>query len=250
MTMAGTSGDTDAWIRRFHPAPEAPTRLVCFPHAGGAATYYFPVSRQMAPSVDVLAVQYPGRQDRHREPCVEDLRELADLVTEQLRSWTDRPCALFGHSMGATVAFEVALRMQAEGAVPVHLFASGRRAPSRHRDQRVHLGDDEELIAALKRMSGTGTEIFGDEELLRMILPTVRSDYKATETYRYREGPLLECPVTVLTGDEDSEVTMDEARAWSEHTRAAFDMKVFPGGHFYLNEHAPAVMDEIRRRIG
>jgi surfactin synthase thioesterase subunit len=241
--------ETGAWVRRFHPAPGAATRLVCFPHAGGSATFYFPVSRAMSPSVDVIAIQYPGRQDRRREPCVDDLGRLADLVTAELRPWTDRPVALFGHSMGATLAFEVARRLERDGVVAAALFASGRRAPSAQRDEQVHLRDDDGLIADMKRLSGTSPQVLGDEEVIRMILPAVRSDYRAAETYRYRPGPPLNCPIFALTGDEDPHVTLDEARAWAGHTTAPFDLRVFPGGHFYLNAHAAMVMKLIAERI-
>jgi len=247
--MTVTSIGSSAWVRRFHPAPQAGTRLICFPHAGGSASYYFPVSRALSLTVDVLAIQYPGRQDRRAERCVDDIRELADLVVAELAEWTDRPITLFGHSLGATLAFEVALRLQDRGVSPLGLFASGRRAPSCHREESVHLSDDDHLVDTLSRMSGTDSRALEDEEMLRLILPAVRGDYKAAETYRYRPGPRLRCPVVALIGDDDSEVTVDEAHAWSEHTSAWFAMKVFSGGHFYLNEHAAEVMSEITEHI-
>lgn len=247
--MGVASVGSGTWMRRYHPAPDARTRLVCFPHAGGSATFFFPVSRALSTGVDVLAVQYPGRQDRRAEPGVDDLRELADLVVDELHVWLDRPVALFGHSLGATLGFEVALRLRARGVTPLVLFASGRRAPSRHRDERVHLADDDGLVAELKRLSGTDSQILDDEEVLRMILPAIRSDYRAAETYRYTPGPKLDCPVVALVGDDDPRVTTDEAQAWNEHTTAAFELKVFTGGHFYLTTHATTVMNTIKEHI-
>ncbi|MGW6205342.1 thioesterase II family protein [Streptomyces sp. NPDC055089] len=246
--MTDDSRETGPWIRRFHPAPEARTRLVCFPHAGGSATYYFPVSRALSPVIDVLAIQYPGRQDRRQEPCVEDIEELADLVVEELGPWKDLPLTLFGHSMGATLAFEVARRLEAAGTSPGTLFASGRRAPSRVRDERVHLADDDRLIADITQLSGTDAAVLGDPEILRMILPAIRSDYKAAETYRYRPGPPLGLDVVALVGDTDQQVTVDEAAAWREHTTASFELQVFPGGHFFLDSHVAPVLDLIRAR--
>ncbi|HEV7974273.1 thioesterase II family protein [Amycolatopsis sp.] len=248
--MTAQPGATSAWIRRFHPAPDAATRLVCLPHAGGAASYYFPVSRALAPDIDVLAIQYPGRQDRRNEPCLDDVRELADALATELKPWTGKPVTVFGHSLGATLGFELASRLQSDGVELLGLFASGRRAPSRHREnESVHLSSDASLISTLKKMSGTESQFLDDDEVLQMILPAIRGDYKAAETYRYRQGPPLECPITVLTGDADTEVTMDEARAWSEHTTGAFDLRVFIGGHFYLNDHAPAVIARIAKQV-
>lgn len=153
--------------------------------------------------------------------------------------------ALFGHSLGATLAFEVALRMEAAGVVPLGLFASGRRAPVRSREGRVHLQDDETLIASLKRLSGTHSQIFADDEILQMILPAIRADYRAAETYRYCPGPQLSCPITALTGDHDPECTVEEVRSWAVHTTGAFDLHVYPGNHFYLTAQVASVLEVV-----
>ncbi|MEV5431927.1 alpha/beta fold hydrolase [Streptomyces sp. NPDC052701] len=232
----------DLWIRRFRPASDAPERLVCFPHAGGSASFYLPVSTALSPRVDVVAVQYPGRQDRRREPGLTSVAELADRVTEALAAWTDRPLTFFGHSMGAVVAFEVARRMERAGSGPVRLFASGRRAPSRVREETVHTLDDDGVVAELRALDGTDTQFLEDEELLRMVLPAIRSDYQAVETYRCEPGATVRCPVTVLTGDADPKTSLDEARDWERHTLAGADVRVFPGGHFFLSERPADVL--------
>lgn len=244
-----THADHELWIRRFHPAPQAPTRLVCFPHAGGSASFFFPVSRSLSPSLDVLAVQYPGRQDRRNEPCLETIEELADEITECLLPWDDRPVAFFGHSMGSTLAFEVALRLEKRGVVLKALFASGRRAPSRSREEHIHGTDDEGLIQEIKSLNGTDPQMLQDDEILRLALPAIRSDYRAVETYRYEPGPPLNCPLLALVGDEDPKVSMEEVRAWGDHTVGRFDLQVYPGGHFYLNAEAPRVIDAIAREL-
>ncbi|MFB0614774.1 thioesterase II family protein [Streptomyces sp. AGS-58] len=231
------------WIRRYHPRPDAAVRLVCLPHAGGSATFYHPVSASMPASVDVLAVQYPGRQDRRTEPCAGSIQELADHVTSVLLPWTDRPLLLFGHSMGATLGFEVARRLERDhGVVPHALFASARRAPSCPHSESVHLRDDDGLVEEMRRLSGTDSAILDDVELIRMALPAIRADYRAAETYVYEPGPNLRCPVVALVGDDDPKVTVDEARAWSRHTDASFEFHVFRGGHFYLTSHQRQVL--------
>jgi surfactin synthase thioesterase subunit len=249
MHMRDATSLTDLWLRRFHPAPGARASLVCLPHAGGAASYFFPVSRMLAPDVEVLATQYPGRQDRLAEPFIQTIDELADAVTAAVanvvRGAPDRPLALFGHSMGAIVAFEVALRLEQTGVVPAALFVSGRRAPSIHRDEQVHLSDDADLLADVTSLGGTDTKVMDDDELVRMALPTIRNDYTATETYRYRPGPRLSCPIHAMVGDTDPKATVDEVRAWANHTEAVFTLDVFPGGHFYLNQHTTAVLNKI-----
>jgi surfactin synthase thioesterase subunit len=248
--MTATQGESGLWIRQYHPAPGAAVRLLCLPHAGGSASFYFPLSRALSPALEVLAVQYPGRQDRRAEPNIEDLPTLARRILGALDGWLDRPLALFGHSMGATVGFELARMLEQErGVAPAWLFASGRRAPSMPRDERIHLESDEGFIKELRRLSGTDGNILGDEEMLRMILPATRADYRAAETYRYQPGPALGCPITAFVGDDDPKVTVEEARAWSAHTTAAFDFHVFDGGHFYLTSHQSELLKIIADQV-
>ncbi|HSX98554.1 MAG TPA: alpha/beta fold hydrolase [Streptomyces sp.] len=248
MTSAVDSG---AWIRRYRPAPEAAVRLLCLPHAGGSASAYLPMAHALAPKADVLAAQYPGRQDRYAEPPVESIRELAERVVEALGGDDDRPLALFGHSMGAVVAHEAALRLEAAGRAPARLFVSGRRAPSTIRDRRnLHTASDAELLQAVRALDGTDGQVFEDEELVQLVLPALRGDYKALETYEPRPDDRLTCPVTVLTGDADPVTPVADARAWSEHTDGPTELCVFPGGHFYLNDRPREVVDVVRRHLG
>ncbi|MFB7085178.1 thioesterase II family protein [Streptomyces sp. NPDC056296] len=235
------------WIRRYHPRPDAAVRVVCLPHAGGSASFYRQLSAGLSEDMDVLAVQYPGRQDRRAEPCVATIGELADEVTSVLLSWTDRPMVLFGHSMGATLGFEIARRLERDhDVVPRALFASARRAPATQRVETVHLRDDDGVIAEMRQLSGTDAAILDDEELIRMALPAIRADYRAVETYVYEPGPKLRCPVWSLVGESDPKVRIEEARAWSEQTEGSFDFRVFGGGHFYLTEHQSEILRLVR----
>ncbi|MFF7195195.1 thioesterase II family protein [Streptomyces sp. NPDC088197] len=245
----------EAWFSRYHPAPPGsePRRLVCFPHAGGSASFYLPVSSALQPDVEVIGVQYPGRQERRTEQPVQDLHDLADLAAEALAPMVDRRTAFFGHSMGAVVAYEVALRLKRNhGVEPTRLFVSGRRAPSAHRPlpDPVHRRDDAGIVAELRRLAGTHADLLADDEIVRMIMPAVRGDYRAIETYAPRPAPPLECPVTAFVGDRDPQVEIAEAEAWAGHTAGPFDIEVFPGGHFYLVAEGPAVIAGLRDRLG
>jgi surfactin synthase thioesterase subunit len=243
----GAQREDSVWIRRFHPAPDRRARLVCLPHAGGSASFYFPVSQALSPVADVLTVQYPGRQDRRHDPLIESIGEYADTIATELKPWLDLPVVFFGHSMGAVLAFEVARRLEAADAdfAPVALFASGRRAPSRYRDEKVHRRDDDGVVQEMKVLSGTDSRILGDEEILRMAMPAIRGDYKAIETYRAEPGARVRAPITVLTGDNDPRTSLDEAEAWRSHTTGTFDIQVFPGGHFFLAGHQEKIMSLV-----
>lgn len=247
--MAGSPVETSAWLRRFHPGSAPPVRLVCFPHAGGSASYYFPVSKALSSVADVQVLQYPGRQDRRTTPFIEDMDELADAVTAVLRERLDLPLVLFGHSMGATLAFEVAARLEGEGVELSAMFASGRRAPASVVDEQVHTASDAQLITHVKKLSGTGVGALDDPDIVGMVLPAFRSDYRAAETYRYRPGTRLTCPLYALTGDDDPQVSPAEAREWGEYTTGRFEMEVFEGGHFFFNVAPDKPLDYVARRL-
>lgn len=248
MTIMGDV--TSSWIRRYHPAPNAPVRLICFPHAGGSASYFHPVSRHFSPDVDVLALQYPGRQDRRHEPCITDMAEFADRLTAELVGLDDRPTVFFGHSMGAALAFETIWRLEQRGEPGVRrLIASGRRGPSTFRDEKLFQVPDGALIREIKELNGTSSELLADDEILRMALPSIRGDYQAIETYRCSPNRKITAPIAVLTGDKDPKTTLDEARVWLSHTSGESRMKVFPGGHFFIQEDPVATNVEITAEI-
>lgn len=236
----------DPWLRRYHRAPEPRATLFCFPHAGGSATYFHPVSAMLTPEFDVVAVQYPGRQDRHAEPPIQSIEELADAVSAVIGPELTRPAAFFGHSMGAIVAFEVALRLEERGEPgPVMLFASGSRAPSRVRDDGVHRRGDDGVIAELGTLGGTDARVLSDPELLEMVLPALRNDYRAIETYRQSADAVISAPIIVLAAQDDTRVSVPEATAWHEHSRVGGAQHLFSGGHFYLESHAQTVVGII-----
>ncbi|MGA5473993.1 thioesterase II family protein [Streptomyces arboris] len=243
------------WFRRFAgPGTGDGTtpQLICFPHAGGAASAYVALSRALAADADVLAVQYPARQDRRKEEPATDLTALARTIADALaRDLTPgRPYAFFGHSMGAILAYETArLLTQSAAPAPVRLFLSGRGAPAPEPLRSDLIEGDAELLAAIRRLGGTGQGILDEPELLEMALPALRADYRALGAYRWRPGPPLDLPFTVLVGASDPVVPTEDARGWLGHSTRESRMRVFPGGHFYLDEAVAEVADEVRTSL-
>ncbi|MEU3752548.1 alpha/beta fold hydrolase [Streptomyces olivoreticuli] len=239
-----------SWIRRFHPAPEAPVRLLCLPHAGGSASAYFALSKELAPEVEVLAVQYPGRQDRREEPLLDSVEALRDGVAEALTPWLDRPIAVFGHSMGALLGYELARLLSRDASASLtHLFVSGRGDPAREVDMPLDELGDRAMLTALDELGGTDTRFLGDEDVLRLVAPAIRSDYRAVRTYRHTPGPRLPCPVTALVGDTDAMAPVEEVDKWRAYTSADFCLNVFHGGHFYLAEQFRKVAELAYDRL-
>jgi surfactin synthase thioesterase subunit len=234
--------EDNLWFRRYFPAPSATARLVCLPHAGGSAPFFRPMAAALSPGVDVVAVQYPGRQDRRAERPIEGLAVLADHIYGILRRQPRLPVTFFGHSMGAVIGFEVARRLEADGHDPAWVFVSGRRAPSTYRDETVHLRDDAGIMAEVRKLNGTTDSLLGDDEMMRAVLPALRADYCAIETYDCAPQTVVGCPITALTGDADPNTTVTEARAWAQHTTSSFSVQVFTGGHFFLIDHADEIL--------
>lgn len=238
------------WLRNFGSCQAPEVRLVCFPHAGGTAGYFRRWAGLMPSHVGVIGVQYPGREDRIFEKPIPDLKRLAAEISYSLETQEYDRLALFGHSMGATVAYEVAGALQEEGVLIEHLFVSGQTAPTRTRHTAFHRATDADLIHEVVRLSGTPKEVFEDAELRQILLSAIRNDYAAIETYAAESSMLLSTPITVLLGDGDTEVVGDEALDWSACTRHELNIRSFPGGHFFVSDHVEQVVRLVVGTLG
>lgn len=248
--VAGRLGAGE-WLRELRGSATARTVLVCFPPGGGAASAYRALAQRFGSDTAVLAVQYPGRQDRLGDPMVTDLAVLADHIAAELSADVPR-LALFGHSMGATVAFETARRLEAKGQNLIRLFVSGRIAPGEPYSGAVHRAPDSEVIAELERLANDSASVamLRDEpSLAELVLPAVRADYQAVETYRFEPGEPLRCAVSAMVSDADPTVTPEQAGRWRAHTTGDFELATFPGRHFYLDEKVSEVAEFVIGRL-
>ncbi|MGA5301851.1 thioesterase II family protein [Nucisporomicrobium flavum] len=235
------------WARRPRPAAEA--RLVCLPYAGGAAAAYR-AWHQLAPGhVEVCPVELPGRGLRMGEEPYRRLPPLVEGLADALDPLLDRPFALFGHSMGGLIAFELARLLRRRGRPePSHLFVSASPAPDRPREPTVHDAPDAELKARLQAFNGTPAEVLDNEELMELALPVIRADFAVLETYEFAEEPPLDTPLTVFGGVDDRTVRPDDLVGWREHATTV-DLRMLPGDHFFIDELAPELIGMITTRI-
>jgi medium-chain acyl-[acyl-carrier-protein] hydrolase len=233
--------------------PRAPRtarlRLFCLPYAGGAASAYRTWDDALAPDVELCPVQLPGRGSRFREPSFRRLADLVRALTQGLLPLLDRPFAVFGHSMGAVVAFELARELRRRGAPgPVLLAVSGHQAPRRPEPEPPfsHLADAEFVAEVRRRYDGIPQEVLAEEELLQLLLPALRADVEALEGYTYSADAPLACPISCFGGEDDRHVSLADLEAWRDETRATATVRTFPGGHFFVD----SARDDVVRALG
>lgn len=210
-------------------------RLFCFPYAGGSSRIFQNWPKLFPDSVEVCPLQYPGRGNRLREPPFNSITALAADVTESILPLFDIPFAFFGHSMGATVAFEVARELRRTNkTLPIHLFVSGCNAPHLPKEELFYNLPEPEFIDELRLLKGTPAEVLEHPELMELLMPMLRADFEAVQTYDYVPEAPLSCPISAYGGSEDEEVPEESLKAWREHTAGTFTLEIFSGDHFYL----------------
>jgi medium-chain acyl-[acyl-carrier-protein] hydrolase len=211
-------------------------RLLCLPNAGAGASTFRGWSASLPEDIEVLSVQLPGREERLSERPFDNLPELIAALGPAIEPWLeDSPFAIYGHSMGALIAFELARWLRAAyRPMPRHLFLAGHRGP--HLPDPgpfFHTAPDADLLDELRRLCGTHPHVLGNRELMALYLPTVRADLAVCETYQYVPGPRLACPITAYGGTRDTEASAYELLGWREHTTRNFRLRMFEGDHFF-----------------
>ncbi|MCO1593979.1 alpha/beta fold hydrolase [Micromonospora sp. RHAY321] len=231
------------------PDPPAGVRLFCFAHAGGGGAAYRPWRDRLSPDVEVCPVVLPGRESRWQQRPHREMTSLVEQVLQEIVPRLHQPFALFGHSLGAAVAYEVCARLCDRGLPPMRLFVSGRRPPHLPARQGAtrHLTDDA-FVAYLNTLNGIPTEVLAHPGLLRALLPTIRADFEVNETYA-ASARRLPVAVSALTGDSDPLVTPAEMLAWRDVTDRGFRLRVLTGDHFYLTAAAEHVCAAIGREL-
>lgn len=207
---------------------------------------------ELAPEINLYPVQLPGREGRWHEPPLTGIYKLIPALSEALKPLLQPPYAFFGHSMGAFIAFELARQLRRENwQEPAALIVSAARAPQiPDPDPPVHTMPGEQLIEDLKRLDGIPRELLEHPELVALVLPALRADLEMCATYAYRDEPPLACPISVHCADHDNKVPLEHLTPWRVQTSREFQLRVFPGDHFfYIKEARTAVQQALREEL-
>jgi surfactin synthase thioesterase subunit len=238
-----------SWFLSPLRRPEAAVRLYCLPYAGGGASAFREWPAAIGSGVEVHAVALPGRESRFGEGPDFDIAELADALAAHTDT-DGRPFALYGHSLGGVLGFEVIRRLRhAGGRLPVRFYVGASRPPHIRAPGRF-MGlsrlDDAELIERVGDLGGVPEAVLAEPELMELLLPVLRADFARIDAYRYEPGPPIEVPIVAFAGRSDTVVPITEVRAWSDHTGAGFRLEQLPGDHFFLRHSREALLGALR----
>lgn len=239
----------DPWL--YWPAPRARCRmrLFCFPHAGGSPLAFRRWPAGLPADVEVAAIRLPGRDVRIKEAPLSAWEPLLAAVEEALVPYLDRPFALFGHSLGASIAYEITRRLAAHGrAMPAHLLVSGRRAPHvPARSAPIHGLPRDRFFEQLRLLHGTPAEVLANQEIMDLVEPMLRADIRLAEIWTPATLEPLPLPITGFCGTEDVLAPPPDVQAWAQHTTRAFAAHVYPGHHFFVQTSEAALLRAVAR---
>lgn len=235
------------WLPVFAPNPDAKIRLFCFPYAGGADHIFRGWQETLPKAIEVCPVRLPGRAQRIKEEAFTNLSQLVQAASQSLVSHLNKPFALFGHSMGALVCFELARQLRRDyGLQPSHLFVSACRSPQiTIGDLHNHNFSKDEFMAEIRRVEGVSEEAIDDNELIDLALPYLKADIAVCQTYAYSPEQPLDCPITAFGGLQDRQVSRDCLEGWREHTIRSFSLRILPGDHYFLHASRSLLLRSI-----
>jgi medium-chain acyl-[acyl-carrier-protein] hydrolase len=247
----GTQGPACPWITCASPRPAARVRLLAFAHCGGGTRLFQAWPGGLPASVEVCPVLLPGREGRRDEEPLTSVAAIVRATAEALQSKADLPVVLFGHSLGGLIAFELARDLCATGRAPAALIVSACGAPGEPGAERrlLHRLPDIELIEAVAEFGGLPEELREDPEMRAEILPALRADFTALETFEYVGGAPLPMPIIAMGGSADPVVTRQALQGWRRHTARRFSLSLLPGGHFYLTSSQALFLRALSREL-
>lgn len=233
------------WFVCRSERPQAALRMFCLPYAGAGASVFNSWSNSFPDTIELQAVQLPGRESRYNEPMFTDIHEAVKVLADSIKLYMDRPYAFFGYSMGALVAFELMRELRRRGEpLPIQLFLAAMRAPQTSPicPSLADLPNDS-FLEQMRHYYDPPQDAWNLPELLKVILPTLRADMKMCEGYIHTLEPPLESPIHAFAGQDDRSASPAVVREWRQQTTEDFKMDVFDGTHFFIN----TALDDLQR---
>jgi len=225
------------WILRQKPRNKAKIRLFCFPYAGssGMVTFKFLVDT-LPDSIEVCPIELPGRGARMTENLIGNLDKVVNEILSDIKDYLDLPFIFFGHSMGALICYELTHKIRSiYNRSPLKLYVSAHNAPFLARNGKImHKLDETEFKSELIKINGIAQDILEHAELMELMLPIIKNDYKLCETYKFSQKEKLNCPITAFGGTYDKDVTENQLWEWKELTTSNFELDMFEGDHFFI----------------
>ena len=245
-----TANDSNLWFARHKHSGGTQLRVICFPYAGGGASIFRDWVKTLNLPIELAAALLPGREGRMGEPAYSCIFKLSRELTRAMAAFWEMPFILYGHSMGALLAYTLCQELRQQGLPqPERLIVSGARPPHIPETKPLHHLEDDAFIGALRRFSGTPEAILENEELMGLFMPMLRADFALEETYEHVSRPLLDVPITAISGTQDQEVSPEEMAQWAQHSSREFDQHQIHGGHFFINSHRAENIDIIRSSV-
>lgn len=226
-----------SWIVCPCPRTQPKLRLLCFAYAGGSAWIFRTWAQQLPETIEVCAIELPGRGKRMAEPVLNSVTSIIETLGPELFPYLNLPFACFGHSLGALIAFELCRWLRGNAQLPpLHLWVSASQAPHLPAERApLHILPDTDFVNELKRYKGTPESILNNAEMMALVLPILRADFTVLETYKYQPSEPLTFPITGLWGQQDTIVNQAQVAAWSIHTQN-FSLEAIDGDHFFLQQ--------------
>lgn len=237
----------NSWVATPRPNPAATHRLFCFSYAGGGTAIYSSWPAALPAWVEMCAIRLPGRESRMAEKPFTSVSALVPPLIEGLRPFLDKPFLFFGHSLGGFVAYETIRQLRhAQLPLPQKLFVSGTRAPHLpDPEPPIHNLPDPEFIAELRRLNGTPEAVLANEELLALVLPYLRADFSASETYTCEPHHPLNIPITAFGGQHDPKASREQLEGWQVHTHQPVLVDILPGDHFFIHSEKEVLLQKL-----
>jgi medium-chain acyl-[acyl-carrier-protein] hydrolase len=239
------------WFVIPKPNLTADLKLICFPYAGGSSSTYFPWIKWLPDNVELIIIQAPGRGARIDESAYSDMQTLIKNLIEFIPHILNKPYVFFGHSLGSRIAFELMNQLSILNyAIPHHFIASGSKGPHHisTKEPTYNLPHDK-FIDELKLLNGTPQAVLENKELMELFLPLLKADFEIADKYYYQGNTRFNCPISVLGGEEDVEISLSDLCSWGIFFKNDADIHILPGNHFFIDNNSELVQQKVNTII-